>query len=634
MKGTGMGRSPSPLVKAVVDFLRSHPPFDVVASAALDAFAQDARLDYHAKGACIVKANAGTVETLFVIQRGRVHGRPPSQSGHPTDHLDFGMGEAFPIAAVFGARPTSLDYVAIEDTFAYAFDARAVDRLARESREFQRYCTHQLNGLLERSTVGARGPSISAVRSDHPMMHPLGSIIRRAPITCPPDAPIRAALGLMSNHRIGAIIVTDAAARPIGIFTERDLVRIAASGSLALECPIIDYATRELVALPSSAAASEAALAMAHRGIRHVLVIDDGRLAGIVSERDLFALQRRTMAQVADGIAIASIQGDLVRAAQEIRGLADSLLAQGIGAQSLTALISTLNDRLTQRVLDLTAGRHAIQDVPMCWVALGSEGRQEQTIATDQDNAIIFAAPAGAPDAPIRDRLLSVAREVNETLDACGFPRCKGNIMASNPELCQSLETWRAQFEHWMRSLAPEALLHSMIFFDFRPIWGHHGLADELRSWLADTARDRALYQRCLAEEAVRTRAPIGFFGGLVTSGEDSEHRVIDLKRQGTRLFVDVARVYALKLGIKATNTVERMRAAAKVLAVADDDVEAAVDAFHFLQMLRLRQQHLEPASPNQVDPADLNELDRRILKESLRRARAMQQRIALDYRL
>ncbi len=622
------------LVTAAVDFLRAHPPFDAVARSPLEAFAQETRLGYYPKGTCVVRANAGVAKTLFIVQRGRVHGRPPSQGGHPIDHLEFGTGEAFPIAAVVGARSTALDYTAIEDTFAYEFDASAVARLAQESREFERYCTHQLNALLERATAGARGPFASAAWSDHPMMHPLGSIIRRSPITCLPETPVREALGLMARHRIGAIIVADAAGCPIGIFTERDLVRVAAEKSFASERPIVDYAKRELVTVAPSALAAEAALAMVEQGIRHVIVVENGHLVGIVSERDLFALQRRTMAQVADGIAIATTKGELVRAAQEVRGLADSLLVQGIGARSLTTLVSTLNDRLTQRVLHITIDHHAIRDLPVCWLALGSEGRQEQTIATDQDNAIIFTVPTGESESLVRDRLLGFARQVNQTLDQCGFPLCKGNIMASNPDLCMSLDAWRARFDQWMQSLSPESLLRSMIFFDFRPIWGHQDLAAELRRWVGEAAKDRSLYQRCLAEEAFRTRVPIGFFGDLVANREDSKQPGIDLKRQGTRLFVDTARVYALKLGIMATNTAERMRAAATMLGIANEDVEASVDAFHFLQMLRLRQQHRQPAAPNRVDPADLNALDRRILKESLLRARAMQQRMALDYRL
>jgi CBS domain-containing protein len=622
-----MEKASAALLKEVVEFLRRHPPFDVVAIAALSAFARRAALGYFAKGEPIVRANAGVSDTLFVIQQGQVEARAPDGR---FGELAFGPGEAFPIDAVAGARPTTLDYVAARDTFAYAFDADAVARLADHSAAFKRYCTHRLDALLERAAVGA-ATSIGAV-SDHPMLHPLGSIIRRDPVTCAGDCSLQDALALMARLRIGAMIITDAAAHPIGIFTERDLVRIAASGSLELGRSIIDYVSRDLVMLSPTALATEAALAMAERAIRHVLVVAEGRLVGIVSASDLFALQRRTMAQVADSIALAATEGDLVRAAGEIRALADSLLAQGIGARNLTSLIVVLNDRLTQRILDLAVDRHGLRDVQLCWLALGSEGRQEQTIATDQDNAVIFAGPPGEGEDATRARLLPFATEVNHTLDRCGFPLCKGNIMAGNPDLCLPVAVWRARFEEWMHAISPDALLRSMIFFDFRAIWGDRRLAEQLRGWLSEAAQGRALFQRTLAEVALRARAPIGFFGEFVTGGVAAS--TIDLKLQGTRIFVDVARVFALHFGIGATSTVERLQMTGIRLGIPPDAIEAAVDAFHFLQMLRLRQQRRDPSMPNSINPADLNELERRILKESLQRARAMQQRLALDYRL
>jgi CBS domain-containing protein len=627
-----MEKASTALVRGVVEFLRIHPPFDGVAPGALEAFAQAARLGYFAKGERIVEANKGTSNTLFVIQHGLVEGRAPA--GRPSGDLVFGVGESFPIAAVFGARPTTLDYFAVEDTFAYAFDAQVVAQLAEDSAQFNRYCTHRLNALMvSAADRAAPGQDLSSgATADHPMLHPLGAIIRREPVTCSGDCSLRDALALMARHRIGAIVITNATLQPQGVFTERDLVRIAASGSLDLERRAVDYASSTLVMLSPTDLATEAALAMVKHTIRHVLVVDEGRLVGIVSERDLFALQRRTMAQVADGIALARAEGEFVHAAGEIRGLADSLLAQGIGAQSMTTLIAVLNDRLTQRILDLAAARHRLGDVQMCWLALGSEGRQEQTIATDQDNALIFAVPSGESAETTRERLLSFAEEVNHTLDLCGFPLCKGNIMASNPDLCLPLDVWRTRFLEWMHAMSPEALLRSMIFFDFRPLWGDYSLADQLRKWLAEAAQGRALFLRSLAEVGLRARAPIGFFGDFVTGGADAS--TIDLKLQGTRIFVDVARVFALQLGITATNTVERMRTAGIRLGIPPDTIEATVDAFHFLQMLRLRQQRRDPSVPNRIDPARLNELDRRILKESLRHARAMQQRLALDYRL
>jgi CBS domain-containing protein len=629
-----MATAPTALLQAIVQFLRQHPPFDQIAAAPLEAFAAAAKMGYYAQGTHVISPDAGVVKTLFLIERGLVHGRPPGERGANTNKLEFDAGEAFPIAAVFGARATTLEYLAIEDTFTYEFDAAAVDALARASPEFQHFCTRHVDTLLQRATAQLREVFASTAFADQPMTRTLSSVIRRAPITCEAHATLQQGLEIMARQRIGAIVIVDGATKPIGIFTERDLVRTAAAGQLVLGRPILEFATRQLVTLPSSALVADAAVEMAQRSIRHILVVEEERLAGVVSERDLFALQRLTMGQVASAIAGAEAEADLVRAAEEIRRLADSLLAQGIGAESLTKLISTLNDRLTHRVLELERTRHSLDDVRLCWLALGSEGRHEQTFATDQDNAVLFVPPAGEPVERTRERLLPFARAVNRTLDACGFPLCKGNVMGSNPELCLAADEWRMRFDRWIRSPTPEALLSASIMFDFRPLWGETALADALRAWLAEAAKDQQMFLRLLAEDALRTRAPIGFFGDLVTSGKALERGTIDLKLQGTRLFVDAARLYSLALGVTATNTAERLRRNSERLGIKREDVDATVDAFHFVLMLRLRQQRLSAGAANRVDPQALNELDRRILKEALRRAQTMQQRLALDYRL
>ena len=275
----------------------------------------------------------------------------------------------------------------------------------------------------------------------------------------------------MQKHKVSAIIIVDDAGKPLGIFTERDLVRHTAAGEVDRDRAIAGFMTPDPIGLPVTATASEAALVMAQRNIRHLLICDEGRLAGVVSERGLFALQRLSMREVTQIIELAESHDELRAGAAEIRSLATNLLAQGIGAEQLTQLIAALNDKLTQRILVLEAARHDLAGVRFCWLALGSEGRHEQTFATDQDNAILFASGEGEEDA-VRARLLPFARAVNEALDACGFPLCKGEIMASNPAWCLSASEWRQCFGRWIRAPLPEALLNASIFFDFRPLWG------------------------------------------------------------------------------------------------------------------------------------------------------------------
>lgn len=629
---------PQPLINATVEFLRKHAPFDAMAIDDLAYLAGYAKLGYYPKDSLVVGTAGGTVRTLYLIQRGIVYGRPPEgQDGR--DWLEFTEGEAFPITAVISQRPTTLDYWTHEDTFTYEFEGAVIEELARRSHVFQRYCTRHMDQLLQQATLKLREAYAASALGDQTMVRPLGSVLRRAAVRVSPEATLGAALEAMVKHQIGSIVVVDADARPVGLLTERAIVRFLHAREVDLAQPVARYMTRDLVTLPASSLLWEAAVAMARRGARYVIVTEEGRLAGIVSERDMFALQRLTMGQVSNAIATADDRASLAAAAQEIHKLARSLLAQGIGAEQLTQLIAALNDKLTQRILDLEVESHALQGVSVCWLALGSEGRHEQTFSTDQDNAIVFEAePAALPE--LRPRLLGFAKAVNETLDACGFPLCKGNIMASNPDLCLTSDQWRARFAEWIRSPTPEALLNATIFFDFRAVWGAAELADRLREWLMTQVADQRLFLRTMAENALQARPPLGFFGDIVTSDDAAERGTIDLKAQGTRIFIDAARIHALAQGVAATNSAARMRAAGEALAVRREEIEASVDAFHFLLMLRLRHQEelsanaAAGAAPNRVDPKTLNELDRRILKEALRQAASVQARLKLDYQL
>jgi CBS domain-containing protein len=225
--------------------------------------------------------------------------------------------------------------------------------------------------------------------------------------------------------------------------------------------------TTPVVTLLASTTAHEALNVMAERGIRQVVVTDHGRLAGVVNERDLFALQRVSMRQVTETLHAAETVERLKQAAEDIRHLTQNLLAQGVAAEPLTRTIAALNDALSRRAIDLVRAHHDLAGIRWCWLALGSEGRGEQTFATDQDNAIVFEPDAGPPDA-VRDRLLPFAREVNAALAELGFPLCSGNVMASNPDLCLSVDEWKARFLGWISQPTPEALLQANILFDFR----------------------------------------------------------------------------------------------------------------------------------------------------------------------
>lgn len=472
-----------------------------------------------------------------------------------------------------------------------------------------------------------------------PTLHSqLAALIKRKPITATPETTLREAVQLMSEHRIGSIIVVEPeSGRPLGIFTLRDLLHKVVAKSCDLDQLVMSVMSGSgLQMLNWRATVYQAALVMARHGIHHVIVVDAaGKLQGIVSQEDIYELQSGGGKAISGAIRGARDLEGLVAAAEDIRKLALRTLAEGGAAETLTQMISTLNDHLTVRLIELTRQEFELPRVRWCWLAFGSEGRYEQTLSTDQDNGIAFAAPPGEAEAT-RQAFLPFAREVNKRLDVLGFPLCKGNVMASNPQLCLSVDEWRQRFGSWLRSTTPQALLDATIYFDFRPIYGDEDLASELTDWLRQHVPGATLFLRFMAENALRVRPPLGMIRDFSFDDHKEFPHSIDLKASGTRLFVDVARILALANGIDATSTPERLRAAAERGKIGRDDVGAIIDGFFFVQQLRLRvQQEGTPMGlANRVDPEKLNELDRFVLKEALKQAKKLQSRIQLDYRL
>jgi CBS domain-containing protein len=241
-----------------------------------------------------------------------------------------------------------------------------------------------------------------------------------------------------------------------------------------------------------------------------------------------------------------------------------------------------------------------------------------------------------APDA-IRERLLPFATEVNQALDACGYPLCKGGVMAMNPRWCASLAEWRDAFFGWIDRGDPESLLAASIFFDFRGLWGETGLAEALRVDIAARAKANPRFLKQMSDNALRSRPPLNWLGDIAVQGGNEPG--IDIKMNGTAIFVDGARILALATGVTATNTNERLQLAGAAHGIPEAELRGWSDSFDYLQLVRLRTQHrrasgaLAPSdNANHVPLADLSEVDRRILRESLRQAKKLQQRLELDY--
>lgn len=625
-----------------LSFITKHAPFDHMELAHVMWMLEHMQLGYYSAGEVIVSPEQGVVDRFLVIKQGVVHGEQSVAKASDADRwLELGEGECFPLGALLAHRTVASVYRAGSDIFCYELPAIAFSELIGMSAAFRDFCTRRIANLLEHSKQVIQAQYSQSSVEQQSLASPLSSIVRRAPITCSPEATVRQVLNIMKEQRIGSMVATDEDGRPLGIVTLHDVLDRIAIPQIDLDQPVISVMSTQLSSLPPQALAHEAALLMAKQGFRHVLIVEKERLVGLVSEKDLFALQRVGLRQIGSSIRHAENIDALRQGATDIRHMARNMMAQGVAPEQLTQFISTFNDLIAERIVELECKASGITGTPLhdglCWLALGSEGRFEQTLNTDQDNAIIFKVPDGMTADQVREKLLPIARRINETLDQCGFPLCKGEIMASNPKWCLSLEEWKRAFSTWISGGSPEALLHASIFFDFRSLYGEHDLAQDLRAWLGRVASDNSRFLHMMAENALRNRPPLGVVRDFVVGKENK----IDLKLNGITPFVDAARIFGLAAAVAETNTIQRLRSSAEKLRVSDSEIDAWIDALLFIQVLRMRH-HDEASSQgvddqaldNLIDPEKLNELDRRILKEAFRQARKLQARLALEYQL
>jgi CBS domain-containing protein len=637
-----MRNSPAPTVIAALrQVLKPHAPFANMTDADLDRVLRASALRYFAPGETILSPADTRPAHCYVVRQGVVRGERPNRSGELTALWELGTGEMFPLGALLARRGVTSFYKATQDTFLLAFPAGVFDALIERSAAFQDFCTRRLAYLLDIARARFQAEYASTVTEQRGLATPLASIARGAPITVPPSMPLQEALALMEERRIGSLPIVDEDRRAIGIFTRQDVIGRVVLPQRPLDTPIAAVMSEPVVTLASRATAGDAALAMANLGIRHIVTVDDGgAVAGVVSERDLFALQRVSVRELSSAIQRAPDLNALAQCASDIRGLSHALVAQGVASDQLTRMISSLNDLLVARLLDITRPKHALDGIALCWIGMGSEGRGEQTIATDQDNGIIFAVnDESTPSDAIRERVLPFAREVNHALDSCGYPLCKGGVMAMNPKWCASLPEWRESFYGWIDRGDPQALLAASIFFDFRALWGEAGLAEALRDDIAARASANPRFLKQMSDNALTNRPPLNWFGELAARKASDGEEGIDLKMNGTAPFVDAARILALASGVTATHTVERLEAAGQHKSIPSEEIRAWCDAFDYVQLLRLRTQHRRAAgllaptkNLNLVPLDDLSDLDRRILKEAMRQVRKLQQRLELDY--
>lgn len=464
----------------------------------------------------------------------------------------------------------------------------------------------------------------------------LRSMARPRPLLATPATRLCELVYRMSQDQEEAAVVADPdTGLPLGLVTLRELLHAISFQDGGLDDPIAAHMIGAPLTLSADAPVHRAKVMMAKRKVGHLLLTEsDGRLLGLVTQADLLGLRTGGAATLIDAIGAARDLDAMARAADQVRRRGAELFQSGMGVEALCQWISGLRDLIAMRIVELIEDEYDLPGVPWCWMVFGSEGRLEQTFVSDQDNGLLFVPPTPESTAAVREAFLPFAQAVNRALHHCGIERCRGKIMAGNPEWCLSAAEWQQRFARWMDVPDPQALLHATIFFDFRPLYGSTEAVDRLRDWLLAEAPRHPRFFHGMATQALSVAPPLGLAGRIACDRNRAFPGTVDLKVQGARYFMDAARLFALRHGVWITSTAERLRAVGAARGRSSVDTVADVEAFHLIQRFRMQRQ-LESRTlddANRVDPKGLSTLHRLMLTEALKQARKLQASLRQEF--
>ncbi len=453
----------------------------------------------------------------------------------------------------------------------------------------------------------------------YPYQHRLAEVMTTPVRTVAGETSARAAASAMRQAKISSLIVADSAGKPLGLVTERDILNaIAQHGAPALDTTVTTLMTAPVPSLPPDAFVFSALARMAQGGFRHLAVTDplDGRLLGIVTAGALLKLRAQHALVLAEDVGGARNAAELAAIQKRMPAIAAGLLKEGVPARQIAAVISAVLRDLSRRAAELAAesleadGRRA--PATWCYLVLGSGGRGESLLAADQDNALIH--DGSEDDDPW---FAEFGKRASTLLDQAGIPFCRGQVMAMNRNLRHNLKGWREEVAFWVENPAPEALLNADIFYDFQPVAGDFALAVRLREAAAGLGRDPG-FLRALAGTSARRGSALNIFGRF----REEDGRV-DLKRGGLLPIVSGGRVLALQMGVAATATPDRWRAATEAHRVRREDFARIDDAHEMILELILSQQISDLAAGRApgtaVEVRRLLGLSRERLKQALR---------------
>jgi CBS domain-containing protein len=610
------------ITENVVAFLRTVPPFQFLCDADLRIAATAMSLEYFPRDAVILSAGERASESLYIVQKGGVKLTIDTDQGAEVVLDMRSEGELFGLLSVMGGDVTRLDVTAVEDTLCYTLAGEHVQRLMAAHPDFAGYMVRtSVSRYVDRSLAEIRERA-HLLNDGERLLYSLSvaDVAKQRVTACGEQTPIQRAAQLMAADRSTCIVVQDTSGHAVGIVSDKDFTAKVVAAGLPADTPVCEIMSSPVASIEASEHIFMAMLEMLSRNIHHLLVTREAVPASVLTYHDLLLLQGKSPLTLMRHIGRQNTLEELIAAQGRTSELIPLLMREGARASHIVRIVAEMNDRVVAKIMELVERELGPPPVPYAWVAFGSEGRREQTFKTDQDNGIVYS-DEGAGEPEVEEYFERFATQARNALEACGYPPCKGDYMASNIRWRQPLSVWKQYFHTWIRDPEQNAACDALICFDMRPVAGDPKIFAELAHHNRELLAQAEFFKSVFAFVSLTHRPPLGFFRNLIVERGGEHKHEFDVKLHGTGPIVNAVRMFALDALAEATNTFDRITAL-RDLTYADDKLLRDLDeALEFLTLLRLQRQaeQARDGQPvgNYINPASLSHLQRGLLKEA-----------------
>jgi CBS domain-containing protein len=604
------------IIDRVAFFLKDYPPFSFLDTGELEHIAHHITVKHARKEEFLFKEGEPNKGFCYILRQGNV--RLYQQQGAEQQLIDqCEPGDIFGVRSILSEKAYVMTAQCEEDSLLYALEVSTFRKFLESHQKFALFFA---SGYASGQAV-VRGENQELYLKKVTAIKELPLQYSENVITCAVDTTVQDAAALMQQAGVGSIVIADTKNCPLGIVTDTDLRNKVVAGALDLNTQVSAIMSSPVKTIAPHSLLSEVQIEMIRSQLHHLILTRDGsdatEIVGIVSDHDIMLSMQNHPAALIKAIRYSD---DPDRWA-EIRDSAETLvleyLEQEVSVSLISNLVTSINDTIIEKAIS-----HALEKFPeaeeisFAWLSLGSEGREEQLLRTDQDNAIVFEDQEDNTKA--QETLLKVAELVTEILEKCGFEKCPADIMASNPKFCQPLSAWKKYFSNWIENPEPNAVMNSTIFFDYRTTYGNIKLQKALDEHLEKTISKHRIFLNHLAQNARQNPAPLSFFKKFVVekSGEHKDN--FDIKKRAMMPLSDAARVLCLESGSSTVhNTVDRFRHLANVEASKAKLYEEAAQAYEIFMRIRAINGVKNQDSGRFIDIESMNKLEKQILKNA-----------------